>query len=340
MRILTRGDLDGMTSSVLLTMAEKITEIRFAHPKDVQDGKVPCTEEDIVVNLPYVPGCGLWFDHHVSEEAKAEHMGQFKGRFEVAPSAARVVYNYYKKHEFDRFKDLLESTDALDSARLAPEDVQNPQRWILLGYTLDPRTGLGPEFQKYFRWLVEYVKEVPVEKILQHPEVSKRVKRVRDEQQQYARFLSSHSKLDGNVVITDLRGVRDVPVGNRFLVYSLFPQSNVEMRILSGHQGQTVIAAGHSIFNRTCGVNIGKLCAEFGGGGHRGAGTCQLPADRALDGVQQFLGRLKDGTVQVAAAAKSAKRTAAKGAKTAKKTKKKSARKTKKPAKTKSRKSK
>jgi hypothetical protein len=301
MRILTRGDLDGMTSSVLLTMAEKITEVRFAHPKDVQDGKVPCTEEDIVVNLPYVPGCGLWFDHHVSEEAKAEHMGDFKGRFEVAPSAARVVFNYYKKPEFDRFADLLEATDALDSANLGPEDVQNPQRWILLGYTLDPRSGLGPEFQKYFRWLVEYVKEVPVEKILQHPEVAKRVKRVRDEQQGYAKFLSTQSKLEGNVVITDLRGLREVPVGNRFLVYSLFPTSNVEMRILLGHQGQTVIAAGHSIFNRTCPVNIGKLCAEFGGGGHKGAGTCQLPPEQAAQGVKVFLARLKEGSPQTSA---------------------------------------
>jgi hypothetical protein len=307
MRILTRGDLDGLTSSVLLSMAEKITEIRFAHPKDVQDGKVPCTEEDIVVNLPFVPGCGLWFDHHVSEETKAEHLGNFRGRFEVAPSAARVVFNYYKKPEFDRFKELLESTDALDSATLAPEDVQNPQRWILLGYTLDPRTGLGPEFQKYFRWLVEYVKEVPIEKILQHPEVAKRVKRVRDEQQGYAKFLSSHCKLDGTVVITDLRGVKNVPVGNRFLVYSLFPSSNVEMRILSGHQGQTVIAAGHSIFNRTCPVNIGKLCAEYGGGGHKGAGTCQLAAEGAEEGVKAFLARLKAGSPQPEPAAKPAK---------------------------------
>jgi len=298
MRILTRGDLDGMTSSVLLTMAEKITEIRFAHPKDVQDGRVPCTEEDIVVNLPFVPGCGLWFDHHVSEEAKVDGIGGFKGRFEVAPSAARVVFNYYEKPEFERFQELLESTDALDSAQLAPEDVSNPQRWILLGYTLDPRSGLGPEFQKYFRWLVEYVKEVPIEKILQHPEVAKRAKRVRDESQETAKFLMAHAKQDGNVIVTDLRGVQGMPVGNRFLVYTLFPTANVEMRILSGHQGQTVIAAGHSIFNRTCPVNIGKLCGEFGGGGHNGAGTCQLPADKAEAQLKEVLARLKEGSPQ------------------------------------------
>jgi hypothetical protein len=312
MRILTRGDLDGMTSSVLLTMAEKITEIRFAHPKDVQDGKVPCTEEDIVVNLPFVPGCGLWFDHHVSEEAKVDGIGGFKGRFEVAPSAARVVYNYYEKPEFDRFKELLESTDALDSAQLAPEDVSNPQRWILLGYTLDPRSGLGPEFQKYFRWLVEYVKEVPIEKVLQHPEVAKRAKRVREESQSAAKFLMAHAKQAGNVIVTDLRGAQGMPVGNRFLVYTLFPTANVEMRILSGHQGQTVVAAGHSIFNRTCPVNIGKLCGEFGGGGHKGAGTCQLPPDKAEAQLKEILTRLQEGSPQAAAPAKAAKKKAAK----------------------------
>ncbi|MHC5020562.1 MAG: hypothetical protein ACYTGX_10695 [Planctomycetota bacterium] len=132
------------------------------------------------MNLPYVKGCGMWFDHHVSEQRKLEEIGEFKGAFEVAPSAARVVYNYYTdlQPKFDEFAELLEATDKLDSAQLSMEDVTDPKDWILLGYTLDPRSGLGPEFQKYFRWLVEYCKEVPVAKILEHPEVKKRAERV------------------------------------------------------------------------------------------------------------------------------------------------------------------
>ena len=298
MRILTRGDLDGLTSSVLLSIAEKVTEIRFAHPKDVQDGLVPCSADDIVVNLPFVPGCGLWFDHHVSEEKKLDHIGAFKGRFAVAPSAARVVADHYQHPDFARFADLLRATDRLDSAQLDPVDVSDPQRWILLGYTLDPRTGLGPEFQKYFRWLVEYVKEVPVEKILKHPEVQKRVARVLSEQDQNKAFLKKHSKLDGNVIVSDLRGATNAPVGNRFLIYTLFPKGNVEMRILNGHQGKTVVAAGHSIFNRTCPVNIGQLLSTYGGGGHQGAGTCQIPPERAEAGVKEILAKLKEGSPQ------------------------------------------
>ncbi|HXX94304.1 MAG TPA: exopolyphosphatase [Planctomycetota bacterium] len=294
MRVLTRGDLDGLTSAVLISMAEKVTEIRFAHPKDVQDGKIPCDAEDIVVNLPYVKGCGLWFDHHVSEERKLSDIGKFKGKFAVAPSAARVVYDYFKKPDFDRFKALLEATDRLDSAQLTPEDVNDPKGWILLGYTLDPRTGLGPEFQKYFRWLVEYVKEVPLEKVLQHAEVKKRVDRVLKEQEDFKALLKKHSRLDGTVIVTDLRTVKDAPVGNRFLIYTLHPKGNVEVRILRGKEGKTVnCAIGHSIFNRTCKVNVGDLCASYGGGGHHGAGTCQLAHDTAETQIAEIIKKLK-----------------------------------------------
>ncbi|KAF0244145.1 MAG: Exopolyphosphatase-related [Planctomycetota bacterium] len=295
MRILTRGDLDGLTSSLLLTIAEDIKEIRFAHPKDVQDGKVKCEKEDIIVNLPHVKGCGKWFDHHVSEEGKLDGIGKFEGAFEVAPSAARVVYNHYTKHrkEFDKFTELLEATDRLDAAQLTKKDVEKPEGWILLGLTLDPRTGLGPEFQKYFRWLAEYIKEVPLAKILSHVEVKKRTDRVLKEQEEFRALLKKHSKADGSLVITDFRGMKDLPVGNRFLVFTLFPDCNVEARIFGGHAGQTVVAAGSSIFNRTLKVNIGKLLGTYGGGGHAGAGTAQLPAEKAEAQLKEILGKLK-----------------------------------------------
>lgn len=294
MRVLTRGDLDGLTSTILLTLVEDIKEIRFAHPKDVQDGKVECTQEDIIVNLPYVKGCGLWFDHHVSEEEKLPRIGKFKGRFAIAPSAARVVYEYYKSPEFERFKDLLEATDRLDSAQLTKEDVTNPKGWILLGYTLDPRTGFGPEFQKYFRWLAEFIKEVPLEKVMKHPEVKKRCDRVLKEIEDFKKLLKKVSKQDGNVILTDFRDVTDPPVGNRFLIYTLYPKANVEVRVFWGKEKKTVnFALGHSIFNRTCKTNVGKLCAEYGGGGHAGAGTCQIPPDKAEATLKEIVERLK-----------------------------------------------
>lgn len=299
MRILTRGDMDGMTSALLLTLVEQIGEIRFAHPKDVQDGKVPADKDDIVVNLPFVPGCGMWFDHHVSEDHKLDSIGKFAGRFAVAPSCARVIYDHYRdqKAKFDVYKELLEATDRLDAAQLTVDDVARPTGWILLGLTLDPRTGLGPEFQKYFRWLVEYIKEVPVAKILSHPEVKKRTDRVLAEQEEFKTLLQKHSKMDGDVVVTDMRGVKNAPVGNRFLVFTLFPKSNVEMRIFHGKGAEyTVVAVGHSIFNRTCKVNIGEFLATYGGGGHKGAGTAQLPHAKAEQQVKEILARLKANT--------------------------------------------
>lgn len=296
MRILTRGDLDGMTASLLLTLVEDVREIHFAHPKDVQDGLVEADEQDIVVNLPFIKGCGMWFDHHVSEGRKLEDIGEFKGAFEVAPSAARVIYNHYKddQDKFEPFMDLLVATDRLDAAQLTAEEVANPEGWILLGLTLDPRTGLGPEFRKYFRWLVEFIKEVPQEKVLANPEVAKRIEKVQREQVEFKRFLADRCRLEDNVIITDLRGHEgEVPVGNRFLVYSLFPEGNVEARIFAGKGGTTVVALGHSIFNRTCNINIGHLCATYGGGGHKGAGTCQLDPGKADEQIVEIMTILK-----------------------------------------------
>ncbi|MBN1808481.1 MAG: exopolyphosphatase [Planctomycetes bacterium] len=296
MRIVTRGDFDGLVSSVLLTEVEDIREIRFVHPKDAQDGLVEADAEDIVVNIPYIRGCGLWFDHHVSEEEKQPAEKEFRGRFEMAPSAARVIYNHYAadhKDRFDRYEDLLNAADKLDSADLTMDDVTKPEGWVLLGLTLDPRSGLGPEFRKYFRWLVEYIKEVPLEKVLEHREVKRRTDRVLHEQAEFKAVLEKHARVDGNVIITDFRGMTEKPVGNRFLIYTMFPEANVEMRLFDGYKGNTVVAVGHSIFNRTCNVNAGEMLGEYGGGGHRGAGTTQIDKASAEKKIAEILQRLK-----------------------------------------------
>jgi hypothetical protein len=295
MRIITRGDFDGLTSTVLLTDIENIESIRMVHPKDAQDGKVTADAQDIVVNLPYIAGCGLWFDHHASEDNISSHF-EFKGRFEASPSCARVIYNHYKSQhaaKFERYKDLLEATDRLDSAHLTLEDVTRPTGYILLGLTLDPRSGLGSEFQKYFRWLAEYLKEVSIEKVLAHVEVKERADRILSEQEEFKKLLKKHARQDGNVIVTDFRGVKDKPVGNRFLVYTMFPDANVELRLIDGHKGTIVVAVGHSIFNTSCSINIGKLLSEYSGGGHKGAGTAQLHAEDASRQIEEIITRLK-----------------------------------------------
>lgn len=295
MRIITRGDFDGLASSVFVSLCEDIREIRFVHPKDAQDGRVLADTDDIVLNLPYIKGCGLWFDHHVSEIDKSPKAGEFKGLFEIAPSCARVVYNYYKASagsKFDHLMDFLDATDRLDAAQLTIEDVTNPQGWILLGLTLDPRSGLGPEFRKYFRWLVEYIKELPLEKVTNHPEVKRRTDRVLHEQEEFKALLKKYSRQDGKVIITDFRELIEKPVGNRFLIYTLYPEANVEVRIFHGFNGTVVIAVGHSIFNRTCKVNVGEMLRPRGGGGHVGAGTTQVPSTVADATIKEIVGLL------------------------------------------------
>ena len=284
MRLITRADLDGLTCALLLQEVEPIEHVDFAHPKDVQDGKVHVTGDDILANLPYDERAALWFDHHVSQ-ADASWNPNFKGAFEVAPSAARVIADHYKSPKFEKYETLLEETDRLDAALLTREDIVSPQGWILVGYTLDPRSQL-PKYQEYFRHVMALAAKESVETILADPEVSSRVDAMREHEGAFLTHLKADSRLDGNVIVTDVRGVSNAPLGNRFFVYTLFPDANVSVRAADGAGGAFVsIQAGHSIFNRTCKTDVGALLAGYGGGGHEGAGTAQPPkadADRVL----------------------------------------------------------
>lgn len=300
MRLITRADWDGLVSAVLLSTVEHIEHIQFAYPKDVQDGKVVVPENSIIANLPYHPNCVLWFDHHTSEEEIAQPSNAFTpipGRYAAAPSAARLIYEYYGGDaKLGRYKELVEATDRVDSAQLTEEDVINPQGYVLLAYTVDPRSGLKDiELQMYFMMLLDWLKSKPLEEILETPEVKTMTERLRAEDERFREALLRHSRLDGNVVITDFRGLAEVPPGNRFLIYTLFPQANVSARLYDGKGGTiSTIMLGHSIFNRTCKTNVGKLLAEYGGGGHTGAGTCQFPKDEAEPKFQEIIARLKE----------------------------------------------
>jgi oligoribonuclease NrnB/cAMP/cGMP phosphodiesterase (DHH superfamily) len=300
MRLITRADWDGLVCAVLLSKVEHIEAIQFAYPKDIQDGKVIVPENSVIANLPYHPNCVLWFDHHASEEDLGAPMAAFtglKGTFGLAPSAARLIYDYYGgASKFAEYNDLVEATDRVDSAQLTQEDVLNPQGYVLLAYTVDPRSGLRDlELQMYFVMLIDWLKSKPIDEILQIPEVRLMTERLLTEDQNFREALLKHSRLDGNVVITDFRDLPTVPPGNRFIIYTLFPQANVSARFYDGKDGTiSTISLGHSIFNRTCKTNVGKLLAEYGGGGHKGAGTAQFPKAEAEPKFQEIIRRLKE----------------------------------------------
>jgi hypothetical protein len=295
MRLVTRADMDGLTSAVLITSTEQISEVRLVHPQDITDKKVEITRDDILANLPYHPACGKWFDHHLLTQSNERPPENFEGRYGLAPSAARVVFEYYlpAHPELRQHERLLAETDRLDAAQLNIEDVLEPGDYILLGYTLDPRTGLGA-FEDYFLKLLDWLKSVPIGEILKQPEVQQRVSRIREQDAAFREQTMARSRLEGNVVVTDFRDVSPLPVGNRFIVYTLFPLANISLRVHWGPSRTHVAAAvGHSIFNRTSRTNVGELMSRYGGGGHRGAGTCLLPAATAEAQIAEMIDTMK-----------------------------------------------
>ncbi len=295
MRLITRGDVDGLACAVFVTLKEKIESIKFAHPKDMQDGLVEVTHNDIICNLPYHPNCKLWFDHHVSEETRDEKVkaGSYEGKYGHAPSAARLVYEYYDDPQLIKYNEFLVAVDKMDSATLTVEDVTNPKDWMLLMFSLDPRSSLG-DFEYYFFQLIDWIKTLSLKDIMKKPEVALRCDYVLSEKEDFEKALTKHTHVDGNVIITDFRDVGIVPMGNRFLVYTLFPEGNISIRIFWGKEKQNVVvAAGHNIFKRDSRTNIGSLFQKYGGGGHAGAGTCQLPADTAEEQIKEIIDQMK-----------------------------------------------
>lgn len=289
MRLVTRSDFDGLVCAVLLRHAGIITEYKFAHPKDLQDGVVEVTNDDVLANVPYVQGCGMWFDHHSSEK---ERLGEvsFTGESKPAPSCARVIWEYYGGYAtFPKaFDEMMEAVDRVDSAALTAEEIQSPKGWILLGMIMDPRTGLG-RYRDYrisnyqlMEALITYCAEHKVEEILALPDVKERVERYFAQQKLFEDMLKRCTTVHDNVIVTDLRAEEEIYSGNRFTVYSLFPECNVSILVIWGLKKQNVVlTVGHSILNRTCSADVGSLMLKYGGGGHGKVGTCQVPVDKA-----------------------------------------------------------
>jgi hypothetical protein len=300
MDLVTRSDFDGLTCAVLLKEVEIIDNITFVHPNDIQDKTYVVTRNDILTNLPYHPNCGLWFDHHVSEAEREGAPTHYEGRCEVAPSAARVVCNHYKSHRFLKYEYLVAEVDRADAALLTEKDVLEPSGWILLSYILDPRTGLGKDQdfgisnRDMMYKMIDLIGKFSADEILAMHDVKQRVKVYFEEQEAFKSMLECNSRQDGNIVLTDTRGLAKMPTGNRFLIYTLFPETNISVRVMDGKMGlNTAVAIGHSIFNRTSKTNIGKLCAKYGGGGHKGAGTAQFMLEEADGKIQEIIKQIK-----------------------------------------------
>ncbi|MEO5728157.1 MAG: exopolyphosphatase [Byssovorax sp.] len=299
-RLVTRSDFDGLVCAVLLKKLDLIEEIKFVHPKDMQDGRVPVNDRDITTNLPYVDGVHLAFDHHSSETLR---VGQ-KDNHIIDPhaaSAARVVFLHYggKERFHDVPEDMMEAVDKADSAQFSQDEILNPTGWVLLNYLMDARTGLG-RFREFrisnydlMMRLIDACLNHSVEEILALPDVKERVDLYRDHEAKFRDQLQRCSTVHGKLVVLDLRNEETIFAGNRFMIYALYPQCNISIHVLWGLKKQnTVLACGKSIIDRSSKTNVGEEMLEYGGGGHDAAGTCQVENDKADEALLDLIRKI------------------------------------------------
>ncbi len=310
MRLVTRADFDGLVCGALVTKFEIIDDYLFVEPKFMQDGLVEVRRGDIITNLPYHPNCTLWFDHHITNTTPdfPTPIMPGKGGFRLAPSAARVVYEYYSELaarrettgngnspveiarflDAERMKYLMHEADRIDAGKLDREDVLDPQGYVLISMTTD---GKNAGDKPYWLKVIELLRETTLEKSLKDSEIERRCRQVRDEQDKLRKLLLERTTLKGNVIYCDLRGVKEIPDGNRFLIFTLFPKGNIQIKVAHDPQREntTAISVGYNIFNPTSQVNVGELLKNYGGGGHKVVGSSRVANDRAEQAIAEIL---------------------------------------------------
>ncbi len=303
-RLVTRSDFDGLVCAVLLKHLDLIDDIKFVHPKDMQDGKVDITDRDITTNLPYVKGVNLAFDHHLSETIRNEKVDNHIIDPD-APSAARVVWKYYGGHDAFpvEWDEMMDAVDKGDSAQFTQDEVLNAEGWVLLNFLMDARTGLG-RFREFrisnyalMMDLIDYCKNHSIEEILDLPDVKERVELYFEQEAKFKEQIQRCATVHDNLVVLDLRHEEQIWAGNRFMIYALYPQCNISIHVLWGlKQQNTVFATGKSIFDRSSKTNVGELMLQYGGGGHQAAGTCQVANDQAETVLNELIAQInQDG---------------------------------------------
>jgi len=308
-RLLTRSDFDGLVCALLLKELGTLGSIQFVHPKDVQDGKIEVTGDDILTNLPYARGCHLCFDHHSSEELRSDGVAHPNHILMAdADSAARVLYNYYGGR--DAFPNISEQmmaeVDRADAAKFVREEILNPAEWVLLSFLMDPRTGLG-RFHNFrvsnyqlMMQLIDYCREHTIAEILSLPDVRERTELYQDHNNNFVAQIQRCTQVHGKVAVLDLRGEEVIYAGNRFMIYALFPECELSIHVIWGlKQQNTVLAVSKSILNRSSQAKVGDLLLGYGGGGHDAAGTCQIANESVEEVLKEIVGLFNANTIGV-----------------------------------------
>ncbi|MBQ7488469.1 MAG: exopolyphosphatase [Clostridia bacterium] len=302
-RLVTRSDFDGLVCAMILKELGLINEIKFVHPKDVQDGKIDIRSTDITTNLPFDPRVGLAFDHHESELTRLVGV-DYKDRYIIDPdarSAARVVFDYYGGHaNLPRIsEELMAAVDKGDSADFTLDEILNPTGWVLMNFLMDARTGLGRfhEFRisnyELMMSLIDYCLDHSIDQVLALPDVKERVDLYFEQQNLFKKQVERLAKVYDRVVVLDLRNEETIYAGNRFMIYAMHPETEISIHVAWGFKKQnTAVMIGKSIINKHSKADIGELCLSYGGGGHRNAGTCQLENDKVDEELPKIIARL------------------------------------------------
>ena len=344
MRLVTRPDFDGLVCGSLITALDNIDSYLFVEPKFMQDGIVAIRDGDVITNLPYHSNCSLWFDHHItnaeswpincgvsgsgsvgsSAESRIPTIVPGKGGFRIAPSAARVVYEYYdlvssfesrvpspdppypkpvtrnpklkegiRFLKSERIRLLLEETDKIDAGLLSRKDVLNPEGYVLISITI---SGKSSQDEPYWLKLIRLLRDASLEEVLGEKEVQRRCRQILNLQEELKEILLKSATLNGNVILVDLRGTKDLTDVNRFLLYTLFPKGNISLKVTDDVQRGdfTAISVGYNIFNTTSKVNVGALLQRYGGGGHKVVGSCRVSNAQAEQAVKEILNAIKE----------------------------------------------
>jgi len=315
MRLVTRADFDGLVCGALITKFEQIDDYLYVEPKFMQDGLVEIRNGDIITNLPYHPNCTLWFDHHITNTTPnfATPIILGRGGFRLAPSAARVVFEYYtdlsNAHQITgnstapeqvaaflgtaRMQHLMHEADRIDAGKLEKEDVLNPQGYVLISMTTDGRNA-GDE--PYWLKVINLLRDTTLEETLSDPEIKQRCQQIQNEQEKLRKLLLERTTYKGNVIYCDLRGVKEIPDGNRFLIFTLFPKGNIQVKVAhdSQRENTTAISVGYNIFNPTSNVNVGELLKKYGGGGHKVVGSSRVPNEQAEQAIKEILAAITE----------------------------------------------
>lgn len=298
----TRSNFDGIICAALLKEIGLVGEVKFVHPKDIQDGKIELTNRDITASLPYSPDVYMAFDNHSSEYIRTQTVKDNYIIELAAPSCAGIIYDYYGgKNKFSsNLNNLIEAVDRANCVNFEQDDIINPKGWVLLNFLMDPRTGLG-RFRNFtisnynlMLKLVDLCPQKTIDEIMLDSDVKERIELYKSEQEKSIEQIKKCTKTDGSIAVIDLRQEEIIHAGNRFMVYALFPECNVSIHEFFGKQNQnTVLAVGKSIINKTCPVDLGAIMFEFGGGGHMNAATCQIDNDTADDVLKDVISRIK-----------------------------------------------